>query len=130
MNKRRKTWIINHLFNIAKSVEPVRGARTMAAIVNSRGRIVSYGFCQLKTHPFQKKFQRNKESIFLHAETHAIKNALRLLGVRSLKDYSIFIVRAKRNEITRKWELGTSKPCKGCQSCIETHEIKEIYYHG
>ncbi|NDB61641.1 hypothetical protein EB001_24855, partial [bacterium] len=46
-----------------------------AAAVVYRNKIVSVGYNRRKSHPFQAKFAKNPEAIFLHAEVHAIKNA-------------------------------------------------------
>ena len=73
---------IKYLSVLEKMAEAVpaashRGLRArLAACVVYKRDIVSFGINQLKSHPFQAKFSKNEDSIFLHAETDAIKNAL------------------------------------------------------
>jgi len=123
-----KQHFIDELFTLAQAVEPVRGARIAAGIVH-RGKIVGYGYCHKKSHPFQAKFAKNEHAVFFHAETHAIKNALNNISVSDLKKSSLYIARARyKNTKAREWEYGLACPCAGCQSCIETFEIQNIFY--
>ena len=55
------------------------GARHAAAVVY-KNQIVSYGVNQRKSHPFHSRFSEHDDAIFLHAETDAIKNALRQIS--------------------------------------------------
>ena len=71
----RPTRILSELALIAKELRPIQSARIAAAIVQ-KNNIVSIGVNSRKSHPFQKKYGKNDDSIFLHAETDAIKNAL------------------------------------------------------
>ena len=48
------TEIFDDTFKLAQAVEPVRGARIAAAVVR-KGKVVSYGYCHKKTHPFQAR---------------------------------------------------------------------------
>jgi deoxycytidylate deaminase len=119
--------IQDEIFKIAQSVEPVRGARIAAAVVR-RGRIISYGYNHMKSHPFQAKFCKNRHSVFFHAEVHAIKNALTSVDVEDISKCELYIVRAKRDKANRKWITGMSKPCSGCQKCIDLFDLKSVYY--
>ena len=56
-----------------------------AAAVVHRNRIVSVGFNRMKSHPFQAKYAKNSEAIYLHAEIHSIKNALREIDRKSTR---------------------------------------------
>jgi TPP-dependent indolepyruvate ferredoxin oxidoreductase alpha subunit len=40
----------------------------------------------------------------------------------------LYIVRAKRDRDNKKWITGLSKPCSGCQKCIDSFGLKDIYY--
>ena len=121
------TEIFNETFKLAQSVEPVRGARIAAAVVR-RGKVISYGYNHKKTHPFQTRFCKNQHAIFFHAEVHAIKNALKSVDVEDLYKCELYIVRAKRDKANRKWITGMSKPCSGCQKCIDLFDLKSVYY--
>jgi deoxycytidylate deaminase len=121
------THIFDETFKLAQSVEPVRGARIAAAVVR-RGKVISYGYNHKKTHPFQTRFCKNPHAVFFHAEVHAIKNALKSVDVEDLSKCELYIVRAKRNSTNRKWITGMSKPCIGCQKCIDLFDLKNVYY--
>jgi deoxycytidylate deaminase len=121
------TEIQDEIFKLAQSVEPVRGARIAAAVVR-RGKVISYGYNHKKTHPFQTRFCKNPHAIFFHAEVHAIKNALKSVDVEDLYKCELYIVRAKRDKANRKWITGMSKPCSGCQKCIDLFDLKSVYY--
>ena len=121
------TKIFDEIFKLAQSVEPVRGARIAASVVR-KGKIVSYGYNHKKSHPFQAKFCKNNHAVFFHAEIHAIKNALQIIDVDDLLKCELYIVRAKRDRDNKKWITGLSKPCSGCQKCIDSFGLKDIYY--
>ena len=121
------TEIFNETFKLAQSVEPVRGARIAAAVVR-RGKVISYGYNHKKSHPFQTRFCKNRHAVFFHAEVHAIKNALKSVDVEDLYKCELYIVRAKRDKANRKWITGMSKPCSGCQKCIDLFDLKSVYY--
>ena len=121
------TEIQDEIFKLAQSVEPVRGARIAAAVVR-RGKVISYGYNHKKSHPFQTRFCKNRHAVFFHAEVHAIKNALKSVDVEDLSKCELYIVRAKRDSTNRKWITGMSKPCSGCQKCIDLFDLKSVYY--
>lgn len=117
------------LSQIAEITQPVGRVRLVAAIVNSKSEIISLGSASRKTHPIQKKYQKNKECIFLHAETDAIRRALQK-GV-DLSQCSLYVCRIKFWEINRKLKVlgfGNAKPCEGCQKAIENFEFKNVFY--
>ena len=121
------TEIFYEIFKRAQAVEPVSGARIAASVIR-KGKVVSYGYNHKKSHPFQAKFCKNKDAVFFHAEVHAIKNALQIIDVDDLSKCELYIVRAKRDKNNKKWITGLSKPCSGCQKCIDVFELKNIYY--
>lgn len=114
------------LFKLAQDVAPVASARIAAAVVY-RNEIVSFGVNQMKTHPFQNRFSKNSQSIFLHAETDAIKNALKYIDREELSKCSLYICRAKNND-NKKFVFGLSKPCVGCMRAIATFDIKKCIF--
>jgi len=119
---------INLLVNLAAGAEPVAGARIAAGLVY-KGDMISFGVNSRKTHPFQVKFQRNAESIFLHAETSAIKNALYLHSLEEIAKSTLYVVRVKYPSPTDKTLIfGLAKPCEGCERAIAEFGIKRVVY--
>lgn len=103
-------------------------AKLSAAIVH-KGRIIAIGMNKMKSHPFQARFGKNKDAIFLHAEIAAIKNALRILDAKDLKNTSLYICRVKKEERDRQdWVDGLAKPCPGCLRAIAEFGIKQVVY--
>jgi len=113
---------------IARDLPRVFRAQISAGIVY-KNEFISFGSNQLKTHPFQQKFSKHEDAIYLHAETDAIKNALKVLTQEQLARSTLYICRLKQisSEDERKvW--GLAKPCPGCQRAIATFGIKDVYY--
>lgn len=119
---------IDMLAKIAVAVEPVAQARIAAAIY-FKNNLISIGINQRKSHPFQAMYGKNKDSIYLHAEIDAIKNALRQVTVDDLERCTLYICRVKydgkeKNNII----YGLSKPCPGCSRAIINFNIKRVIY--
>lgn len=114
--------IVKHLQLVARDVSPVRSARIAAAIVY-KGRIISIGVCSYKSHPIQKKFGKNQQSIYLHAEIDAISKAHKRVD---LSQCSLYVVRVKY--VQGKLVDGLAKPCEGCARAISAFNIRNIYY--
>lgn len=124
----RNSKYINLLAKIAINVNPVASARIAAAIVYKND-VIAIGTNSLKTHPFQAKFGKNKCSIHLHAETDAIKNALKLITQEELAKSTLYICRVKYVDHTKKKVIfGLSKPCDGCARAIVNFNIKKVIY--
>jgi len=119
---------INLLSKIALTIEPVRKVRMAACLVH-RNEILSFGICQMKSHPFQAQYSKNSDSIFLHAETDCIKNALKTSSLHNISKSTLYICRMKYSSSDKsKMIFGLSKPCLGCQSAISTFDIRSIVY--
>ena len=119
---------MNTLAKIAVAVQPVAQARIASCIVY-KNEIISFGINQKKSHPFQALYGTNKDSIFLHAETDAIKNALKIINIDDLEKSSLYICRVKYEECNKKkFVFGLAKPCPGCSRAIANFGIKNIYY--
>ena len=119
--------ILHTLAKIAEANDD-SNIRFAAAIVY-RNKIVSVGFNHRKSHPFQAKFAKNSEAIYLHAETHAIKNALREIPVGDLSKCELYISRVKKPQAGDKhFVWGLSKPCSGCERAIAEFGIKRTIY--
>lgn len=126
MGKSRHSKYINILSKVAIAVEPVAQARIAAALVY-KNEIVSFGINQRKSHPFQKKFGKNDNSIFLHAENDVIKNVLKTYEIDLLSKMTLYICRVKLDK-NKNFIFGLSKPCCGCQRSISNFGIKKVYY--
>ncbi len=101
----------------------------LAACIVYKNEVVSVGVNQLKSHPFQAKFSKNEDSIFLHAETDAIKNALKCISVEEISKSTLYVCRVKYCDTNkRKFIWGLSKPCAGCMRAIATFNIKKTVF--
>lgn len=121
---------INMLSKLAADVvtPAVNNARLAACIVYKND-VVSFGVNEMKSHPFQARYGKNKDAVFLHAETSAIKNALKYISLHDLERCTLYISRVKFDDATKtKLIFGTAKPCPGCFRCINTFNIKKVYY--
>tara|TARA_Y100000310_G_scaffold34476_1_gene32642 strand:+ start:621 stop:1031 length:411 start_codon:yes stop_codon:yes gene_type:complete len=119
--------IIDQLFKLAQDVPAIGSARFAACIVSGTS-FVSYGFNQKKSHPFQAKYAKNVDAIYLHSETDAIKNALKRISPDELEKCSLYITRAKRDEENKRWLYGLAKPCIGCVAAIDDFDLKRVIY--
>lgn len=119
--------IINLLFEIASNSERVAKAR-IAAAISIRKKVVAVGTNSLKTHPFQKRYATNEESICIHAENNVIMKALRTITVDELSKTTLYVVRAKKIGPAGKMIFGSAKPCAGCQKAIAAFGIKNVVY--
>lgn len=128
MKKMQRQDIFDHLRIMAEDVAPIRSAKIAAAVVY-RDKIMSLGVNQLHTHPFQAKFGANSESMFWHAETKAIFNALKIHEPEYLSRCDLYVVRVKRpSSRSKEYVLGSAKPCVGCQRCITDFGIRNVFY--
>tara|TARA_Y100000780_G_C13518819_1_gene352931 strand:+ start:314 stop:706 length:393 start_codon:yes stop_codon:yes gene_type:complete len=120
---------LDELFVLAQDIEPVGGAQVAACLVHKRA-VVSYGFCQYKTHPLQSRFSSNEESTFLHAEIDAIAKAIqRMRSVDFLRSSTLYVARAKWNgPEKRKYIKGLACPCEGCAGAISAFKIPNVFY--
>jgi|SaaInl33SG_5_DNA_1037386.scaffolds.fasta_scaffold27566_2 tRNA(Arg) A34 adenosine deaminase TadA len=101
----------------------------LAAAVVYRGKVITRGNNQKKSHPIQQQFAKKPEAIFLHAEVDALYKASKVLTPKQLAKATLYIARKKHpRPRTRELVWGLSKPCKGCQKAIEHYKIKEVVY--
>ena len=82
----------------------------VGAIIAERGKVISYGVNQLKTHPFQAKW--NQHSSCLHAEMDALLTAQRLSCFDPHKS-TVIVSRIGSNKKT-----DCSYPCKYCYPAL------------
>lgn len=123
--KTKSEKIIEELFVLARDHEKFGRARVAAAVVH-RGKIISYGFNQPRTHSLQQVFQKNPEAIYLHAEIDAIKNAIRVSDYDTLKKSTVYVARSKN--VDGDDVYGNAKPCKGCEACLKFFNVKRVIY--
>ena len=112
--------IICKLVEEASSCEPVAGQRHAAAVVH-RGRIISLETNSKKTHPIQKRWGKNRHSIYLHAEVNAIIKAMKTTV--NFNECDLYVIR-----LDKMGNLAKSKPCRGCQDAIKHYNFKEVYH--
>ena len=117
----------NEMFDSACKSEMANDARVYACLA-VRGVPYSYGTNQKKSHPFQKRFGRIDECIYLHAEVDAIKNALKIHSVKEIEKSDIYIMRVKRTGKGKPFIPGLAKPCVGCMRAIVTFGINNCFY--
>lgn len=117
---------LNILRAIAEDIEPVRNAQ-LAAMIFYKGRIISIGYNQKKSHPMAAKFSKNPDAIFLHAEVDAVIKALKKLSEAELKRATLIVARVKTDE-NGKLVFGMAKPCPGCSKCIAAYGIRKVIY--
>ena len=88
---------LSMLFELAKDVIPCGNAKLVAALY-IKNELVSIGWNQEKTSPFALQYSKNMKGMCLHAETSAIKQALRRFSVEDLTKAktTLYVARVKR----------------------------------
>lgn len=94
-----------------------------ASCICHKGRVLSIGTNQRKTHPLQAKYSDKDARVWLHSEIDAIVQVINRHGAEILKDCELFNLR-----LTRGGNIGNSKPCEGCSRAIEAFEIGRVYW--
>jgi tRNA(Arg) A34 adenosine deaminase TadA len=107
----------------------VRGRFKLAAGIVYKSQLIATGINSYKSHPIMCEWGTNAESIYLHAEIDAIKNALKLITQSQLAKCDIYIVRVKHSyNVSGNWEEGLAKPCPGCRRAIESFGLKRVFW--
>lgn len=120
--------VMNFLRRQAIDVKPVGSAR-IAAAVAIRNEVISLGHCQMRTHPFQARYAKNPDAIYLHAETNAISNSLNHVSKKDLSKATLYIRRVKLpTKDSFEFVDGLAKPCAGCMRAIIAFGIKKVVY--
>lgn len=120
---RDKKWL-DMAVELAKSGERVGGAR-IGAIIVVNNRAVAFGQNMNKTHPLQKRFGKNPDAIYQHAEINCIVNFLRKNSPEDLKRATLYIGRVHGKLMNN---IGLAKPCCGCDHAINQFGIKKVVY--
>lgn len=122
MMDRHEKWMLRTA-EYATETEIVSGAK-VACLIVYKNRLISIGYGQYKTDPFHAKFSKHEDKIYIHAETMAIKSALRIMMPEQLANAAMYICRVKLNG---KW--GLARPCAhGCRQAIAAYNIKKVIY--
>ena len=117
------------MFDDAINSEAVGSARVTAVL--KLGSFSVWANNSKKSHPFQKRFGKNEDCIYLHAEIAAIKewiDAEHPFDPDALKKAEMYVMRAKRAHKKGPWVTGLAKPCPGCQRALATFEISKVFY--
>jgi tRNA(Arg) A34 adenosine deaminase TadA len=115
---------------IAGSQTPKFGYR-FAAVLVSRGEVISVGTNMDKTHPFAARYGRNPDATYWHAETHAIHNAYKAeTAPKTFQKSTMYVARLKirKEGSNRTLAPGLARPCKGCMHCMQVFEIPRVVY--
>ena len=103
-------------------------AKMSAGLVKSN-RLISIGTNRMKSDPLQAKYGKNREAIYLHAEIHAIKNALKEYSLDEIEGSDLYVVRVKRkDEHSIGFIHGMAKPCEGCVRAINEFGIRNVAF--
>jgi len=109
----------------------VNNRMKLAASIVIKRDVISVGTNVMRSHPVQKKYGKNSDSIYLHAEINAIVNSLNHVDRENLRKSDLYVYRVKKdmNDPARKhWVDGLSCPCEGCMSAIDAFKIKRVVY--
>lgn len=117
--------MMNTLYGMTER-EPVAGAQIASSVVFKK-EVVSVGFNRRKTHPLQKRFSKNDEAIFLHAEIDALIQARRELTLDELSKSTVYLSRRKYDK-DRNPMWGLAKPCEGCERALKHFCIPKVVY--
>ena len=117
------------LEKLAIANDDYKGAAKMSGALVRRNEILSFGLNTKKTHPLMFKYRKNEESIYLHAEIDAIKNALKLMSVNDIRGTDLYVCRVKKSKPrSGVWIWGLAKPCIGCTRALIHFGIRNVYY--
>ena len=128
--KTRTRSILNQL--LKRAIErPKVGCSRIAAVLVYKNQFF-YGGNSYKSHPFQAKYSKNPDSIYLHAEVDAINKARKVLSPLEMRKATLYIARVKGRPTvdqdcdTLLW--GLAKPCKGCQRAIYMEGVGRVIF--
>ena len=100
----------------AKATEPV-GRAKVGAVLAHRSHLISVGWNKAKTHPLAKRFGRNPNATFIHAEFDALHNAEMTEGCE------LYVARTWKSG-----QLALAKPCPGCMKAIDFYGCSVVYW--
>lgn len=102
----------------------------VAAGLMYKGTFLSFGRNRKKSHPFQKRFGKNEDCIYLHAEIDCLVNATRnQVPLDIISKSTLYVARVKKYHPSAvEYEWGIAKPCVGCQRAIASFDISDVVY--
>lgn len=109
----------------------VNNRMKLAASLVIKRDVISVGVNVMRSHPVQKKFGKNDNAIFLHAEINAIVNSLNHVDKDDLRKADLYVYRVKKDTNDPKrthWVDGLSCPCEGCMSAIDSFNIRRVIH--
>lgn len=115
---------LDEAIELARAGDRVGGARIGALLVIGN-RVVSMGQNVYKTHPLQKRFGKNPEAIYQHAEMNCLINFLRRNDREELSRATLYIARVMGQDAEH---IGLAKPCCGCEAAIHSYGIKKVVH--
>lgn len=98
-----------------------------SAVIVYKNDVISLACNKSKSHPFQKRYSKANEAIFLHAEVAAIHNALKRVSLKELSKSTMYVCRVRINKENKSF-FSYSKPCDGCMRAIAEFDIKNVMY--
>lgn len=113
------------LFGEATRMRAAARCRVVAAIVR-RGKILSIGHNSYNSCRLARQFSKHDLALYNHAEVCAIHSFLKVYPAKKLRKCTLYVYRAKWK--CGKFQLGKSKPCKGCMKAIKHFGIKNVIY--
>jgi len=109
------------LFEISVDSPKICRSRCVAAVVKNR-KIIAIGKNSLNSTRLARRFKKNEDAVYEHAEISAIKK-----GIRTGKHFdTIFVVRAIYRD--GDWLTANAKPCPGCLGAIRHFNIRNVFY--
>lgn len=115
--------------NLAVTEPMNTGPVKVAAALVYKGRILSTGTNQYKTHPLMMTRGYREDQNWRHAEVDCIINASKFMTKEQMARCELRVVRAKRPSAdSRKWILGLAKPCPGCSQVIRNYGITNVVW--
>lgn len=99
----------------------------VGACIIYKNKIIAVGQNQYKSHPMQKRYNRNRGDIsedaphYVHAEMDALNKA-KSLGI-DLSKAELYVYRK-----TQSGKQGLSRPCDACMPAIVNSGIKTVHY--
>lgn len=95
----------------------------LAACLGKGSAVYCIGFNQRKTHPFQARYAKNKDTIYLHAEIDALVKAVKAFKEEDIGKMTMYVCR-----VHKSGEKAMAKPCIGCISAIAAFGIKRVIF--
>lgn len=98
-----------------------------SAVIVYKNDVISLACNKSKSHPFQKRYSKANEAIFLHAEVAAIHNALKRVSLKELSKSTMYVCRVRINNDNKPF-FSYSRPCDGCMRAIAAFNMQKVFY--